>query len=157
MADDGAPRPTRDRSGLGHHMASTVPQRDPGQLLRQLDELERRVESLSKALEHRERLATLGTIAALIAHEFNNVLTPVRTYAQMALAAPNDQALAAKALGRALEGSERATEIAGVILGFVRGPASAASIGSAASAWGEADVSRAIDQALACLVRDPAK
>jgi signal transduction histidine kinase len=143
------------RRGWVNQMALTGTQRDPRQLLRQLDELEREVASLSVSLEHRERMASLGTIAALIAHEFNNVLTPVRTYAQMALAKPEDRELVTKALRRAAEGAERATQIAGVILGFVREPAGAGSRSDEQTAVGEAEVSRVVDEALACLVRDP--
>lgn len=89
-------------------------------LLGRLDELESELSRVHHALEHHERLATLGTIAGLIAHEFNNILTPVLSYAQMALAAPDDRDLATKALHKAADGAERASQIAGSILGFVR-------------------------------------
>lgn len=89
-------------------------------LLERLDELESELSRVHHALEHHERLATLGTIAGLIAHEFNNILTPVLSYAQMALGAPEDRELTIKALQKAAEGAERASQIAGSILGFVR-------------------------------------
>jgi signal transduction histidine kinase len=93
---------------------------NPYDLLGQADDLHARVSGLQAALDHHERLATLGTIAGLIAHEFNNILTPVMSYAQMALAKPNDRELATKALTKAVEGTERAASIAAAILGFVR-------------------------------------
>lgn len=96
------------------------PAHNPYDLLGQADDLGARVTGLQAALDHHERLATLGTLAGLIAHEFNNILTPVMSYAQMALAKPEDRDLAAKALHRALEGSERAASIAAAILGFCR-------------------------------------
>jgi signal transduction histidine kinase len=93
---------------------------NPYDLLGQADDLHARVTGLQAALDHHERLATLGTIAGLIAHEFNNILTPVMSYAQMALAKPEDRELTTKALTKAVEGTERAASIAAAILGFVR-------------------------------------
>jgi signal transduction histidine kinase len=93
---------------------------DLNQLLSQLDELQAEVVNLRAQLEHQERLATLGTIAGLIAHEFNNILTPVISYAQLSQANPRDAELASKAIARCLSGSQRAADIAAAILGFVR-------------------------------------
>lgn len=71
-------------------------------------------------LERLNRLASIGTIASMIAHEFNNILTPIMSYSQMAAAAPDDRELTQKALARTLAGSERAAKIADAILNFVR-------------------------------------
>jgi signal transduction histidine kinase len=76
--------------------------------------------ALHAELEHQARLATLGTIAGLIAHEFNNLLTPVISYAQMALADPADLTLTAKALERTLAGAEQAAQIASALLELAR-------------------------------------
>lgn len=76
--------------------------------------------ALYAQLERLNRLASIGTIAGMIAHEFNNILTPIMSYSQMAAAAPNDRALTQKALARTLAGSERAAKIADAILSFVR-------------------------------------
>lgn len=89
-------------------------------LVDEVEGLQARLRDVEHLLEHQSRLATIGTIAGLIAHEFNNILTPVLTYSQMALAKPDDTALARRALERAAEGSERAAKIAAAILGFVR-------------------------------------
>ena len=89
---------------------------DVASLVRQVDLLSARLADLQATLDHQERLATLGTIAGMIAHEFNNILTPVCSYAQMALDSPDDAALARKALERSLTGAERAAKIAGAIL-----------------------------------------
>jgi signal transduction histidine kinase len=94
---------------------------DAAALLDELERLRAELDAVKGQLEHQERLATLGTIASLIAHEFNNILTPVMSYAQMALGdAKNDPELSRKALSRALSGSERAAKIAGAILDFAR-------------------------------------
>lgn len=116
--------------------------------------------------ERSERLIALGTIAGLIAHEFNNLLTPVVSYSQMALDAPDDRELATKALQKALAGSERAAQIAEVILGFVREgvddfPTQGA--GDSRSTWNgarsgrtpTASVRQALDNALLCMARSP--
>lgn len=128
-------------------------------------ELDPVIDTASLSIDHLERLATLGTIAGLIAHEFNNLLTPVVSYAQLALANPEDRELSTKALQRALSGSERAALIAHVILGFARedaqGPSSSTWNGQrtmtiAPSAMaGSAPVHECVEGALACLARDP--
>ncbi len=78
------------------------------------------LDALYSQLERLNRLASIGTIAGMIAHEFNNILTPIMSYSQMALAAPEDRELTHKALARTLAGSERAAKIADAILSFVR-------------------------------------
>ncbi len=85
-----------------------------------VEALEAKVRALEAELERTHRLATLGTIAGSIAHEFNNILTPVLSYAQLALASPDDRALLSKAVAKAAEGSQKAAEIASAMLGFVR-------------------------------------
>lgn len=121
---------------------------DPGEarLIAQLEEMERELAAVRRQLDHSQRLATLGTIAGSIAHEFNNILTPVMSYAQMALANPQDEVLVGKALRKAMDGSERASKIASAMLGFVK-----------AEDQGPADVAGDIQQALSCLARDPAR
>ena len=157
-------------------------ERSPQDLVDQVVRLQSHVRELEEFIEHQERLTTLGTISGLIAHEFNNILTPVMSYSQMALAAPEDSALVKKALSKAMEGSERASRIASAILGLVRdesmdlrtpsrsGSNSGDSGGSAGTGHtvprgtstddapaDRCDVRRAINQALACMAREPAK
>jgi signal transduction histidine kinase len=91
-------------------------------------------------------LATLGTLAGSIAHEFNNLLTPVLSYAQMALASPDDHDLAKKALQKAVEGAERAAAAASSILGFIRDDDGQM-----------VHVGHALKDALGCLARNPAR
>jgi len=54
-------------------------------------------------------------MTAMIAHEFNNILTPIINYAQMAQTTPT---LTAKAITRAADGGLRASEICSAILGM---------------------------------------
>ncbi len=120
-------------------------------IIEQVEALQERVADLTARLEHTERLATLGTIAGLIAHEFNNILTPVMSYAQLALANEDDLDLVRKALQKAADGSDQASQIAAAILGFVRTDS-----GSGGDAPG-ADVEEAVGSALGCIGRDLAK
>jgi len=116
-------------------------------LLNHMQELESQLQQVREGLTHSHRLATLGTIASIIAHEYNNILTPMVSYAQLALAKPNDAALMRKAVEKALAGSERAAHISSSLLGFAR----------------EADQKHAarlrpvIDETIACMARDPRK
>lgn len=71
--------------------------------------------------QRRGRLEQLGLITAGLAHEINNLLTPVVSYTELARSRPGDAALAAKALDRAAEGAARAAEVARFLLGFARG------------------------------------
>ncbi|MCC7145758.1 MAG: HAMP domain-containing histidine kinase [Phycisphaeraceae bacterium] len=87
-------------------------------LLDQLENLQTQLEQVREHLTHSHRLATLGMLASIVAHEFNNILTPIISYAQLALSAPKDQELMRKAVEKALAGSERAARIASSVLGF---------------------------------------
>ncbi len=132
-------------------------ERDPRRLLAHLDAVERELAALRVTMEHNERLATLGTIAGLIAHEFNNILTPIMSYAQMAQACPKDRDLTAKALQKAVDGSERASQISAAILGFVRMETRDMPVQADAPAARIADVRAAVEETLSCVARDPAR
>ena len=47
--------------------------------------MQAQLELVRQQLTETQRLATIGTIAAVIAHEFNNLLTPIVSYSQFAL------------------------------------------------------------------------
>ncbi|MCY2925890.1 MAG: ATP-binding protein [Planctomycetota bacterium] len=81
----------------------------------ELDRLRAEVKTLRHQLKHSQRLASVGTMAAMVAHEFNNILTPVVNYAQIAKSNPS---LMTKALDRAASGGLRATAICQALLGF---------------------------------------
>lgn len=108
---------------------------------------EEQIESLKGELEHSQRLATLGVLAAGIAHEINNILTPVIAYAQLATGNPDDLHLREKALERAIFGVQAATQITQAMLGFA----------SASDQATVANVHQALKSALDCIARDPAK
>lgn len=89
-------------------------------LLEHFGQLEAQLLQVRQSLAHSHRLATLGTIATVIAHEYNNILTPVASYAQFALAHDDDVALMKKALEKAMNGAERAAGISASLLGFAK-------------------------------------
>jgi signal transduction histidine kinase len=75
---------------------------------------------LERRLLHRERIATIGTLAGGIAHEFNNIMTPILLYSQVALHdAPAESALA-RDLTRIIAAAHRARSLVNGILTFSR-------------------------------------
>jgi signal transduction histidine kinase len=124
--------------------------RQPGRdasvhLVAKLSELESQLAGLRAELERSQKLAMLGTIAAMVAHEVNNLMTPIATYAQMALENPSDEGLVAKALDCASARSRQASRIATSILAISKPEGAAGSQ--------DCDVAAAIADALACVPR----
>lgn len=83
----------------------------------QLARLEAEVEALRHQLRRAQRLATVGTMTAMVVHEFNNILTPIINYAQLARKNP---AMVDKAISSAADGGKRACTICKAILGMTR-------------------------------------
>jgi signal transduction histidine kinase len=79
--------------------------------------LRTQVRKLREQLRRAQALATLGTMTAMVAHEFNNILTPIVNYAQLAR---NNPRLQAKAISQAAAGGKRASAICQAILGVAR-------------------------------------
>ena len=122
----------------------------PAELLRRIEQLETDAARLRAELAEADRLATLGLLAGMIAHEFNNILTPVMTYSQLAVARPQDRALTAKALDRAASGARRASRIASSVLALARGGG-----GVGSSEPMTADIASAVEEALDSLHTPP--
>lgn len=96
------------------------PSSDLDQALREIDALSHEVNQLRHEVVWSDRLTTLGTMSAVLAHEYNNLLTPIGSYAQLALANPDDAELTEKALHAAVRGVEQAKAIAQATLGMAR-------------------------------------
>lgn len=79
--------------------------------------LHQELEKVRRQLRHCERLVTVGTMTAMVVHEFNNLLTPIVNYAQLAQRNPK---MTDKALARAISGGKRASEICQAILGMTQ-------------------------------------
>ncbi len=82
--------------------------------------VEASIQRLERELLAHHRLALLGNMAAMISHEFNNLMTPVLARAQDALA-HDDPAYTRKALERTVQQTQRATRIAQHLLDLARG------------------------------------
>jgi signal transduction histidine kinase len=121
------------------------------QLTEKLAEAQRQLDQLKDQLTESQRLATIGTISAVIAHEFNNLLTPIVSYSQYALTSANsdkpDMELIRKALSKSFSSSDKAGKICSSMLGLARGE----------STFGEVHVQRLVEETLMVLARDPQK
>jgi signal transduction histidine kinase len=120
-------------------------------LYARLAETQRQLDGLREQLTESQRLATIGTIAAVIAHEFNNLLTPIVSYSQFALQSAEsekpDLELIKKALSKAFQSSSKAGKICSSMLSLARGE----------STFGDVSVQHLIDEVLLVLARDPQK
>ncbi|MHC4909945.1 MAG: sensor histidine kinase [Planctomycetota bacterium] len=85
--------------------------------LRATSEDEKR-QAIDRHLSHSQRLVMLGTRSAGVAHELNNILTPVLSYAHLAAMHPDDEALREKAFAKIITGVETACELASAVLDF---------------------------------------
>lgn len=81
-------------------------------------EAERRM--LEERLRHSERVATVGTLAGGIAHEFNNIMTPILLYAQTALEEIPPENPATADLTRVIAAAHRARALVNRIMAFSR-------------------------------------
>lgn len=91
-----------------------------------------------------QKLAAMGTMSAMLAHEFNNLLTPLIGHAQMALQR-RDAAQMATALERVLRQARRAASLCDKILGMARDDGGAID---------RAPLRQIAEDALDCLARD---
>lgn len=110
----------------------------------QMARLEAEVQGLREQLRRSQRMATVGTMAAMVAHEFNNILTPIVNYAQMAQTNPT---LQPKALAKAADGGQRAAKICNAILKLTHNDAAAS----------EVMVVDVVNESLSAMARDPGK
>jgi len=119
--------------------------------IKELANTQAQLDFLREQLTEWQRLATIGTIAAVIAHEFNNLLTPIVSYSQYALqsaeSAEPDMELICKALGKAFGSATKAGKICTSMLGLARGE----------STFGKVEVQKLVDEVLLVLARDPHK
>ncbi|MEJ5259505.1 MAG: HAMP domain-containing sensor histidine kinase [Anaerohalosphaeraceae bacterium] len=80
-------------------------------LHRKIELVKRKNQELSARLEQMEQLSMVGKAWAMVAHEINNLLTPLTSYAQMALQDSADTELIQKALKKAVHLGSQAAEI----------------------------------------------
>ena len=120
-------------------------------LSQRVAEMQSQLDLLRQQLTESQRLATIGTISAVIAHEFNNLLTPIVSYSQFALQSANtdkpDLELIKKALSKSFQAADKAGKICQSMLGLARGH----------SIFGQVPVQKLVDETLLVLARDPRK
>lgn len=120
-------------------------------VLEQVEHMSRELQFLRDQLTESQRLATIGTIAAVIAHEFNNLLTPIVSYSQFALSSAEsdkpDMDLIRKALSKAFGASTKAGKISTSMLQLARGE----------SSFCHVSIQQLIEDTLLVMARDPGK
>jgi signal transduction histidine kinase len=109
--------------------------------LERLEAMTAELDGLRRELAHRDRLATIGTLSAGVAHELNNVLTPALGYARLVSAETTDIDQLRKAFSRTAAGVESACRLLDSILGYANPDEGAVG----------ADVAEVLEAALACL------
>ena len=85
---------------------------------RQLEQAERA--ALEGQLRHEQRLATVGTFASGLAHEFNNILVPLMLYTEESLEEVGTQQPVRTNLERILRAATRAGSVVSKLLAFSR-------------------------------------
>ncbi len=80
-------------------------------LHRKIKDQQQQNNDLKSQLNHLQHLANIGTVSYMIAHEINNLLTPLKTYADLALRNFDDKALCEKALQKTVQNCERASNV----------------------------------------------
>jgi len=76
---------------------------------------------LQLQLSRLEVLANIGMVSCMIAHEINNLLTPLVNYATLARRNPDDRALLEKTLDKTINNTRRAAEVMESLLALVNG------------------------------------
>ncbi|KKK59444.1 hypothetical protein LCGC14_3034310, partial [marine sediment metagenome] len=80
-------------------------------LHRRLAQVENFNSQLKTEMVQIQPLANIGLVSAMIAHEMNNILTPIGLYAELAIDHLEDAELVCKALKKAQNNSKRAAKI----------------------------------------------
>ncbi len=78
-------------------------------------------DSLKSQVVQLQALANIGTVTCMIAHEINNMLTPLTSYAELALKNPEDEFLREKVLQRTVQNCQRASKIMESMLALANG------------------------------------
>ncbi len=87
--------PATDSISIAHAQAMQYA-RDLVEAIRQKRENQRRLDLTSQQLIRAEKLATIGQVAATVAHELGNILTPLQMYARLIYNEAVDQAYGAE-------------------------------------------------------------
>lgn len=115
-----APRPVPAQpAGAPAAAARPTLRESPDPLQAHLDRLQAKFDLLKRQLRQTQKLASIGTNAAIIAHEFNNLFTPVVAYAQHALDT-SDVELMKKALAKTVDRCGTMRNMADRLIGLAK-------------------------------------
>lgn len=78
-------------------------------------------DALKSQLTHLQPLANIGTATYMVAHEINNLLTPLANFAALALKNPDDKLLSEKALKKVARNCKHASKIMQSMLAVANG------------------------------------
>jgi len=92
-----------------------------------------------------QALANLGSATCMVAHEINNLLTPLASYAALAVQNPADQKLAEKVLDKTVRNCQRASKIMQSMLALANGQK---------QDWETVSVKTLFEEVFLCLCRD---
>jgi len=120
---------------------------DTYSLQAQIDQLAQQFDWLKARLRHSQKLATLGTTAAMTAHELNNMLTPVVAYCRDALDR-NDPELMRLALSKTLDRAAAMRQMIDRVVGLAR---------QSDTVIRAVKVRQVVEEAIGCLGRDLGK
>ncbi len=95
-----------------------------------------------------QALANLGSATCMIAHEINNLLTPLASYAALAVQNPEDRDLAGKVLEKTVRNCQRASRIMESMLAMANGQRQERE---------DASVAALVQEVFTCLCRDLSK
>ncbi|MBI9016690.1 MAG: HAMP domain-containing histidine kinase [Phycisphaerae bacterium] len=77
----------------------------------QLQENQQKIDELEKQLIAVQKLAAMGTMTYVIAHEFNGLLVPIINHCELIQKYPDDKDLAIKSLNKILKNSQQAAKV----------------------------------------------
>lgn len=83
-----------------------------------LERMRLELDAVAVRLNQKQRLETVGTLAAGVAHEFNNVLVPITLFLEAALDFLGDEHAARAPVARALAAAGRARNVVSTLLTF---------------------------------------
>jgi two-component system NtrC family sensor kinase len=117
-------------------------------LHKQVAKQQKENKQLQYQLGQLQALANIGLNTSMIAHELNNLLTPLSNYAALALQNPQDKDLTEKVLHKTALNCQRASKVMQSILAMTRKDAEKKSIFS---------LRNIVDEIFTCLCRDFSK
>jgi len=117
-------------------------------LHRQLANQKQDNETLKSRIVKLQSLSSIGTATFMIAHEINNLLTPLSNYAQLALKNPDDKELVKKAMDKTIFNCERCRRVLESMLGIARGDSQKRE---------NVNLAGLVEQVFECLCRDFSK